>query len=827
MRILLRHTLRSIKDNIGQLIVILLTVTVVSALFFATVTIGGLFTNLQTSIRSRLNGDTDVTVENGTFSSARFNEFIEANSDKVEYAESYTQIPSLFRPSDGAESKAVLTEATDLKAFAARHKDMPIFEEYGFSYGYPEVWIGRSFAEENGIKAGDTIGLYLETDQKYRYLTVSYIFENYGIFANNVINNVLIDYSAVGNKGLINIAGIKLKEGADKDAFKNELQAYLGNSVGVTDSVDIGEITRIVSSNRRLLNIVLTFVTALMAFILLTSFLVVTKKRIAEFGLFRAAGASETQITVMCLAEGLIYGFVGACLGTALGRIGMQIAANAVIPNFPDAVSYGVGDYLSTILFGTAVSGLSALLPVIKARRDSVRRATSGSASVVRKRSPIPVVCAAVFVVVFALCTAFVKENTIIFNVLLVFGFAVFVFLAAPSVMSVISLFLRRVNFMRAGSMGIRRNPLAGILSAMTGFVIVFTFVTVGIVNIIIGAITPENSRFKTDFVIESASNADLKEINKEIEKIYGVTSANFYYYDTFICDSDTQNSEYTIYGADSAEAVRQLMPNIDIETARRFDTELNPIVISYDLVKRFGWGIGQTIKPVLFKNGEKGKELYDEFIVVGIDYTETANDRKAVIRNSSFRVDGKEYKPSKSVIFVNTSKDVPNDDLYRDMRDKCEEKYCYILSFGDWAYATSVGIRGVAALLRILQALISLVALVGVVNLTIVSLMERKREFNVFRALGMDRRLFILLALTESLIIALSGALMGIGLSLIVNLLMPSFAVVIDRYIGFAAFPWEIAVIAAVIIAAYSFIYVIGAATGRKKSTIERNKAY
>ena len=50
MGILFRHTIRSIRDSLGQLIVILLTITVVSALFFVSLTIGGLFDNLQTSM---------------------------------------------------------------------------------------------------------------------------------------------------------------------------------------------------------------------------------------------------------------------------------------------------------------------------------------------------------------------------------------------------------------------------------------------------------------------------------------------------------------------------------------------------------------------------------------------------------------------------------------------------------------------------------------------------------------------------------------------------------------------------------------------------------
>ena len=84
MRLLLRHTVRSVKENKAQLAVILLTVIVVTAMFFATLTVGGLFTNLQTSLKARLGGETDLSVSGGVFSEAAFDEYIAENADSVE-----------------------------------------------------------------------------------------------------------------------------------------------------------------------------------------------------------------------------------------------------------------------------------------------------------------------------------------------------------------------------------------------------------------------------------------------------------------------------------------------------------------------------------------------------------------------------------------------------------------------------------------------------------------------------------------------------------------------------------------------------------------------
>lgn len=825
MNILLKHTLRSVRDNRGQLIVILLTVTVVSAIFFVTLTIGGLFTNLQTSIRARLGSDTDITLSGGVFARSRLEEFTEAYALDIEYTETYLQLAGLFRPGDGGESKAVLVEAADIREFSSRHsKELIVYDSYEYSYGYPEVWVGKSFAEENNLKAGDTVEIYIEMYDSYRLLTVSYIFENYGFFANNVINNVLMDFSTAGNKGMLSIANIKLSEGADKEEIRAVLADFMGEGVTVADSVDNEEIERIVGNNQNLLNIALIFVTALMAFILFTSYLVVAKKRVSELAVFKSAGASNAQIAAMLVVEGLIYGFAGAVVGAVAGRLGMGIAVSKVIPNFPDAVSYTVWDYILSVLFGMAVSALSAAVPVVKVSRESVRKATSDRARAVKRRSLLPVILSTAALLASALLVAFMPSSSLIWTLLLVVCAAVSVYFVIPFVIRAVSSLAFGRGVFRLSGMSVKRNPLGHTLSGLVGFVIVFTFIVVSIVNVIIGAITPFNSRFEADYVAESISGADMTEMRNELIEIYGVTGAYLYFYDTFVWETDTRTEEYTVYGADDGEALAGLCKQLAADVGERFDRELNPVVISYDLAGRFGLSEGDAVRLTLGTKEQTGATLHDEFTVVGIDYTATANDRVMVIRSDSFRVDGKEFLPAKSMIFVNTDKDVPSADLYREMRDRAEASSCYILKFDDWAYATSVGIRGVVALMRILQVIVSAVALVGIVNLTIVTLYERRREFNVLKASGLDGGGYVSLAVFESLIIAVSGAAVGIGLSMIVNLLMPVFANIIDRFIEYRVFPWELAVAAAACAAVYSAVYVLSALFRKRKQAVERN---
>jgi len=62
------------------------------------------------------------------------------------------------------------------------------------------------------------------------------------------------------------------------------------------------------------------------------------------------------------------------------------------------------------------------------------------------------------------------------------------------------------------------------------------------------------------------------------------------------------------------------------------------------------------------------------------------------------------------------------------------------------------------------IAAISLLVAGVGIMNIMIVSLMERTREIGILKALGMKSRTVLLVFLSESVIIGLMGAAIGIG---------------------------------------------------------------
>ena len=164
--------------------------------------------------------------------------------------------------------------------------------------------------------------------------------------------------------------------------------------------------------------------------------------------------------------------------------------------------------------------------------------------------------------------------------------------------------------------------------------------------------------------------------------------------------------------------------------------------------------------------------------------------------------------------------------DLYTDMSDKLRKYSCHIMYYKDWVQSTNVGISGVELLLRLLQILIGSVAFIGVVNMTVSTLLGRKREYNILFSVGLDGKKYFLLSLAEGIIFALSGGAIGFVFSIVINLLMPELGKLIDRYVSATYFPMSIGPVVGVVMLAYVITYVIIAMRIRKNKSIERNIA-
>ena len=824
MKIILNHTLRSIRSNLGQLAVIIFTVTVVTTLFFASLSLGDLFYNFQVEGFSRLSGEAEISVSGDVFSEEKFNEFIVDNQNEIEYVDKYLQMAGLLN-TDGeeyveAKSTVILIEATDVKEFLSKHKDRLFYYdgiEKDAEYVYPGLWISKGFAEKNGYEVGEVVDVYVSMYGRYQKFTVTYIFEEKGVFANSTIYNVITDVKELGEKGLYTTAYIKLKDNVNENEFISKLQKFFENSnLTIEYAVDYEYVDNLVSNNENLLNVALIFICALVIFILLGAYKVVMQNRADEMIVFKSAGATPLQTVFILLLEGVLYGIIGAVIGVIVGRFCMEIIVNSVIPSFASAVKYEVSDYIVSFILGILISVISALFPVIKLTNETVRKLNSGSIKFLRKPKMVFALIPLVIMGVSVGIILTVPSLVVVFTIVLIISVVALVLMLTPYLADGACKAFGLIKSAKMASWGIKRNSDTATLSGLIGAIVAFTFIAVSIVNIIIQATTTYNERFSCDYVIESIDESfNGNEIDTLVGNTYGVEYSRLFEYHQFYINYNGEEKDSYIYRVENSKSLDSAVFGLTKEEKEAFDNIDNGAIFSYDLINRYGFEVGDSAEIEI--DGIKYK-----FIICGVDNSLTKNDRVIYVNEKFNQIEFEKF-----MILMGASKNVSNSDLYVELRDKLENYGCYVLEYRDWAYATAVGINGLAILLRSLEVLIAIVGILGVINMSIAMFIKRKREFEIYRAVGIDRKKYTVYTFFEGLIIATIGGIIGLVFSFVINLLMPDFAVMIDRHTVIDFFPYQILIITAICVVAYTVCYMTIATRFRpEKNTINRNQA-
>jgi putative ABC transport system permease protein len=88
-----------------------------------------------------------------------------------------------------------------------------------------------------------------------------------------------------------------------------------------------------------------------------------------------------------------------------------------------------------------------------------------------------------------------------------------------------------------------------------------------------------------------------------------------------------------------------------------------------------------------------------------------------------------------------------------------------------EFADARQGNVRQIVALVNALLALAVVIALLGIANTLALSIFERTRELGLLRAVGMTRRQMRRMVRLESVIIAIFGALLGVGVGLLLGI--------------------------------------------------------
>ncbi|WP_330345186.1 FtsX-like permease family protein [Streptomyces longwoodensis] len=517
-------------------------------------------------------------------------------------------------------------------------------------------------------------------------------------------------------------------------------------------------------------------------FLIINTFSMLVAQRTREIGLMRAIGSSRKQVNRSVLVEALLLGVVGSVLGVGAG-VGIAVGLMKLMGQ--------MGMHLSTddltvawttpvlgLVLGVVVTVLAAYLPARRAGKVSPMAAlrdahapADARAGLVRAVIGLVLTGAGGYALYVAANADKASDGSLWLGLGVVaslIGFVVIGPLLAGGVVRVLGAVLLRV-FGPVGRMAERnalRNPRrTGATGAalMIGLALVACLSVVGS-SMVASATDQLDKTVGTDFIIQSDSGQVVTpqavqaiKNTRGLERIteYKTLDANLTTPDGKVSKDETINAADPTYAKD----LRTKTVAGDLADAYRPDS----MSVFEGFAKDHGIKLGSTVS-VAFKDGRTAK-----LTVRAITSDDVVIDKGAMYASiaTAARYVPADRMPLDQLVFA-TAKEGQQDAAYTSLKSALHDYPQYtVRDQTDYKQALKDQIGQLLNLIYGLLALAIIVAILGVVNTLALSVVERTREIGLMRAIGLSRRQLRRMIRLESVVIALFGALLGLGLGM------------------------------------------------------------
>ncbi|MFF9217628.1 ABC transporter permease [Streptomyces viridosporus] len=517
-------------------------------------------------------------------------------------------------------------------------------------------------------------------------------------------------------------------------------------------------------------------------FLIINTFSMLVAQRTREIGLMRAIGSSRGQVNRSVLIEALLLGVVGSVLGAGagvglavglmklMGLMGMELSTD-------DLTVAWTTPALGLVL-GVVVTVLAAYLPARRAGKISPMAAlrdagtpADGRAGRIRGAVGLVLTGTGGFALYLAGTADKATEGSLWLGlgvVLSLIGFVVVGPVLAGGVVRVLGAVLLRA-FGPVGRMAERnalRNPRrTGATGAalMIGLALVACLSVVG--SSMVASATEElDKTVGTDFIIQNDGGQPITpqaveavKATRELERVteYKWTEADF----TTPDGRTLKNTAITAADPTYATDLRVETVAGELSDAYRPDS----MSVHEDFAKDHGIEIGSKVE-VAFKDGSTGaltvRAITSSEAVVDAGAMYTSIDTLATYVPA-------DRMPLTQLLFA-AAKDGQQESAYRALKDALHDYPQYtVRDQTDYKQALKDQIGQLLNMIYGLLALAIVVAVLGVVNTLALSVVERTREIGLMRAIGLSRRQLRRMIRMESVVIALFGALLGLGLGM------------------------------------------------------------
>ena len=542
-------------------------------------------------------------------------------------------------------------------------------------------------------------------------------------------------------------------------------------------------------------------------FLIANTFSMIVAQRTKEFALLRALGASKGQITRSVVVESLLVGLLGSVLGVVAGA-GLVAVIRAVMEAQGMGLS-GAGSGLSVsavavpIVVGVIVTVLSAWAPARRAGRVQPVEAMRSSETA----TPQPLIARTVFGGLLLAAGAGLLAWGVIWDdgstsrrAILIGAAAVCVivglFLAGPALSLPIVPVLGRIIGAPFGSMGSlaatnsKRNPRR---SSATAFALMLGIALVTAIGML--GSTMERS---VDDVLENEVDADMVLQGPQLG--------------TFPIPNDLPERVKEVDGSGEVVSYTQARVTVNGEFGKQFGPIGATDVISGDPGELVTLNMTQGSSSLIDGGvllptslaAEKGVEVGDKVTIAAPGW-ESAPEAEATVTGlfedsnifASWVLSQKTVEqilPPENLkvlmVGVNGDGSVSVDELRANLEAAVHDDIVVqVRSPEDLGGEAQQMINQMLYVLYALLSLAVVIAILGIINTLTLSVIERRQEIGMLRAVGTQRGQVRTMIILESVQIAVFGALLGVATGLLLG--WAFLKVMADQGLENIAYPW------------------------------------
>ncbi|MER5279832.1 FtsX-like permease family protein [Streptomyces sp. NPDC002809] len=517
-------------------------------------------------------------------------------------------------------------------------------------------------------------------------------------------------------------------------------------------------------------------------FLIVNTFSMLVAQRTREIGLMRAIGSSRKQVNRSVLLEAVLLGIVGSILGVAAG-VGLAVGLMKVM----GAVGMELSTKDLTIAWTTPAIGLAlGIIVTVLAAYIPARRAGKVSPMAALRDAGTPadaksgwiragiglVLTGGGAAALWATTQADKASDGSLFLglgvVLTLIGFIVIGPLLAGIVVRALSVVVLRL-FGPVGRLAERnalRNPRrTGATGAalMIGLALVACLSVVG--SSMVASATDElDKSVGADFIVQPSTPGQLivPQAAKALESVPGIEHiTNYKVLGAKLTNPDGSTAEKDVTAADPTYPNDLRRETVAGELSAAYGR--NTMSVGDDYATEHGIKAGDTI-TVAFKAGATAK-----LKVAAITSDDTTVDQGAMYMNITT---AERYVPAgkmpQNMIMFAKAQEGKETEAYAALKDSLHAYPTYkVQNQADFKQDLKDQIGQLLNIVYGLLALAIIVAVLGVVNTLALSVVERTREIGLMRAIGLSRRQLRRMIRLESVVIALFGALLGLGLGM------------------------------------------------------------